>query len=524
MTRTDTTELTLAEAPGLSGRMLRGVERIGNRLPHPFFLFLILAGLVAVASAVAAGLGASTIDPATGDVVPIRSILSSEGLVYAVSTAIENFITFPPFGLIITVMLGIGVAERTGLLSTFMRATVLSAPKWAVTYVVVFVSLMGNLASDTAVIILPPLAAAAFLAAGRHPLAGFIASYAAVIAGFSANVVPAGTDVLMSGITTSAAQIVDPGAEVSVLANYYFFASSTVILSITITLVCQRFLEPKLGTYVPPETKLLPGAPTPDSDPKPVSSKERRALLIAAVAIVAYLAVLVVLLLLPGSALQGEDGAILRSPFMSSIPIFILFMFLIGGITYGVIAGTLTSWAQVPTMMTDAVKELVPFIVVIFTAAQAIAWFSWSQIGLLLATGGADAMEATGLGGIGGLMIFSVFVFVPALLLTSGSALWTLLAPIFVPMFMLNGVDPAYVQAAFRITDSASNPLVPMNPLLPVVLGLMQKWAPKGGLGTLFSLVMPFTIAIWGVWLLQLLVWGLFELPVGPGHSLMMGG
>ncbi|MGO2750238.1 MAG: AbgT family transporter [Pseudoclavibacter sp.] len=523
MPRTDTTELTLAEAPGLSGRMLRGVERVGNRLPHPFFLFLILAGLVAVASAIAAGLGATTLDPATDEIVPIRSILSPEGLVYAVSSAIENFVTFPPFGLIITVMLGIGVAERTGLLSTFMRAAVLSAPKWSVTFVVVFVSLMGNLASDSAMVILPPLAAAAFLAAGRHPLAGFITSYAAVVAGFSANIVPAGTDVLMSGITTSAAQIVDPGAEVSVVANYYFFATSTIILSVVITFVCQRFLEPKLGTFVP-NTDALPSALTPDTDPQPVTRKERRALFVAAFAIVTYLAILAILLLLPGSALQGEGGEILRSPFMSSIPIFILFLFLIGGVTYGVASGTLTTWGQVPSMMTDAVKELVPFIVVIFTAAQAIAWFSWSELGLLIATGGATAMEATGLGGIGGLMIFSLFVFLPALLLASGSALWTLLAPIFVPMFMLNGVDPAYVQAAFRITDSASNPLVPMNPMLPVVLGLMQKWAPKGGLGTLFSLVMPFTIAIWGVWLLQLLVWGIFDLPVGPGHTLMMGG
>lgn len=514
MARIDTTELTLGKARGLGGRALLTIERVGNRLPHPFYLFLILGAVVAVASAVMTVLGVTTIDPATGEVSPVKNLLSAEGLVYMATSAIDNFVTFPPFGLIITVMLGIGVAERTGLLGTAMRAAVLSAPKWAVTFVVVLVSLMGNLASDSAAVILPPLAAAAFLAAGRHPLAGFITSYAAVISGFSANVIPAGTDVLLSGITTSAAQIVDPDAQVSVVANYFFFATSTLILAVVITVVCQRFLEPRLAPYTEARTA---------DDVAAITPSERRGLIVAASAVAMYIAVLAALLFVPGSALRGEGGAILRSPFMDSVPVFLMLLFLIAGVAYGIAARVLTGWTQVPDMMVATVKDLVGFVVVIFTAAQAIAWFSWSRIGLVIATGGAELLENAGLGGIWGLMLFSLFVFVPALLLASGSALWTLLAPIFVPMFMLNGVDPAYVQAAFRITDSATNPLVPMNPMLPVILGLMQKWAPKGGLGTLFSLVMPFTFVIWGVWLLQLLVWGLLGLPVGPGHGLMIG-
>ncbi|MFC7432102.1 MULTISPECIES: AbgT family transporter [unclassified Agrococcus] len=507
-----TTTLTLADAKGVGGRILRGIERVGNRLPHPFYLFLIIAGLVAVASGIAALLGAETVDPATGDTVPIRSILSGEGAVYALTTAIENFVTFPPLGLIITVMLGIGVAERLGLLKAAMRGAVLAAPGWAVTFVVVLVSLMGNLASDSAMVILPPLAAAAFLAAGRHPLAGFAASYAAVVAGFSANVVPAGTDVLLSGITTSAAQIVDPEASVSPIANYFFMATSTLILAVVITVVCQRYVEPRLTPYA--------GGDADADASKPLEPVERRGLRVAAIATVVYLALVATVVLVPGSPLQGEGGQILRSPFMTALPIFILFLFLVAGVAFGLGARTLTKATDVPEHMAAAVKDLVPFIVVIFTAAQAIAWFNWSQLGLLIATSGAEAMEATGLGGVGGLVLFSLFCTLPALLLASGSALWTLLAPIFVPMFMLAGIDPAYVQAAFRITDSATNPLVPMNPMLPVVLGLLQRWEPKAGLGTLFSLVIPFTLVIWGVWLLQFVVWGLLGLPVGPGHGL----
>ena len=506
--------MTLADAKGVGGRILRGIERAGNKLPHPFFLFLILAGVVAVASTIAALLGAETTDPATGDPVAVKGILTGEGVAYAVTNAITNFVTFPPLGLIVTVMLGIGVAERLGLLQSAMRGAVLSAPKWAVTFVVVLVSLMGNLASDSAMVILPPLAAAAFLAAGRHPLAGFAASYAAVVAGFSANVIPAGTDVLLSGITTSAAQIVDPEALISPVANYYFMAVSTLLLAVAITLVCQRYVEPRLTPYL--------GDGSTGDESAPLTTEQRRGLKVAAIAVAVYLALLVTALLIPGSPLRGEGGAILSSPFMTGLPIFLLLLFLIAGIAYGKAAGTLERAREIPEHMTAAIRDLVPFIVVIFAAAQAIAWFTWSQLGLLIATAGAEGMEATGLGGIGGLVLFSIFTILPALLLTSGSALWTLLAPIFVPMFMLAGVDPAYVQAAFRITDSTTNPLVPMNPMLPVVLGLMQRWAPKGGLGTLFSLVIPFTLVIGVVWLLQFVAWGLLGLPVGPGHSLML--
>jgi len=271
----------------------------------------------------------------------------------------------------------------------------------------------------------------------------------------------------------------------------------------------------------------LPGVAREEVLPVEVLEVERydtddRRLTAAGIALVVFVALVATAALLPGSPLQGEGGQLLRSPFMDGLPIFLLLMFLTVGVVYGLVAGTLKSWSQVPEMMAASVRDLVPFIVVIFTAAQAIAWFGWSKLGLLVATSGADALGAAGLGGVGGLLLFSLFVIVPALLLASGSALWVLLAPIFVPMFMLNGIDPAAVQAAFRIADSATNTLVPMNPMLPVILGLMQRWAPKGGLGTLFSLVLPFTIVILVVWLLQFAVWGLAGLPFGPGHGLTL--
>ncbi|GLJ61405.1 p-aminobenzoyl-glutamate transporter [Microbacterium barkeri] len=505
--------MTLADARGLGGRVLRAIERVGNRLPHPLYLFLIVAGLVAAASAVAAAFGVTTTDPATGDEVAVQSILSVDGLGYVVGSAIENFVLFPPFGLVITVMLGIGVAERLGMLQAFMRAAVLSAPRWAVTFVVVVVSLMGNLASDSASLILPPLAAAAFLTAGRHPLAGFVASFSAVAAGFSANLVPAGTDVLLSGITTSAAQIVDPDAHVSVLSNWYFMSASTIVLAVVITIVCQVYVEPRLGTYS--------GVSDP-SDLEPMTSAQRKGLVAAALAGALTIALFATALLWPGSPLRGEGGAILRSPFMSNLPLFLMLFFLATAVSYGVTAGTLKSANDIPRMMVDSVRELAPFIVVMFAAAQAIAWFDWTNLGIVLATVGADGMAAAGIEGIWGLVLLSLFVIVPALLLSSGSALWTLLAPIFVPMFMLGGVDPAYVQAAFRITDSATNPLSPFYPMMPVVLGLMQRYAPKAGFGTLFSLILPFTVAVWITWTLLFIAWGLLGLPVGPSHSLML--
>ncbi|WP_349827229.1 AbgT family transporter [Brevibacterium litoralis] len=503
----------VAFGPDVRGltRVLAFIEKWGNKLPHPFYLFAIIAALIAVVSAIVSATGATTYDPATGDELPVKSLLSGEGAAYAFTSAIDNFVEFPPLGLIITVMLGIGLAERVGLLSTFMRGSVLAAPGWAVTFVVVLISLLGNLASDSAMVIVPPLAAVAFMVAGRHPLVGFGASYAAVTAGFSANLIPAGTDVLLSGITTSAAQLVDPEAVISPIANYYFMGVSTLLLAVSITLVT-GFVEKRLGTYTGDA----------EADSEQLRPEEKKGLLRAGLAILVYLAVLVLALLPAGSPFRGEEGAILRSPFMSSIPVFLMLLFLIAGVTYGITAKTLTAWDDVPRMMADAVKELVPFIVVIFTAAQAIAWFSWTNLGMLIATNGADFLESANLNGVGGLLIFALFVTLPGLMITSGSALWTLLAPIFVPMFMLAGVDPAATQAAFRITDSSTNTLVPMNPMIPVILGLMQKFEPRAGLGTLFSLILPFTAVIWIVWLLQFLVWGLLGLPVGPGHGIML--
>lgn len=506
-------ELAFKDAHGAGGRILGWIERVGNRLPHPFYIFVIIAALVAVASAIFNALGATITDPTTGEITPVQSLLSGEGAAYILTSVIDNFVSFPPLGLIITVMLGIGVAERVGLLDSFMKGAVLAAPKSAVTFVVVLVSMMSNLASDSASVILPPLAAAAFLAAGRNPLAGFTASYSAVVAGWSANFIPAGTDVLMSGITTTAAQIVDPEMEVSAVANWYFMSVSTVLLAIAVTVVCQVYVEPRLGPW---------GDHVSEPDVVGLTPVQKKGLTAAGITLAVYVAVLAASVLPSSSPLRGEGGAILKSPFMSSLPVFIMLAFLVVAVAYGLTARTLTAWDQIPHMMAEAVKDLVPFIVVIFVAAQAIAWFSWSNIGMLIAEAGAEGMRAAGLDGISGLVLFSLFVIIPALVLASGSSLWTLLAPIFVPMFMLNGTDPAYVQAAFRITDSATNRLVPLNPMLPVILGLLQRWAPKAGIGTLFSLVMPYTVVILTIWLIQLLVWGLLGLPVGPGHWLTL--
>ena len=496
-----------------TGRTLLFIEKVGNRLPHPFYLFLIVALIIVVASAISAAAGATAIDPQSGDRVPVRSLLSGEGIAYMVTSAIPNFVAFPPLGLILTVMLGIGLAERLGLMEALMRRSVASAPPRFMTFVIVVVCLLSNLASDSALLILPPLAAAAFLAAGRHPLAGFATAYTAVAAGFSANVVIAGTDVLMSGISTQAARIVDPDLHVSPLSNWFFMSASTLVLAVVITVVCHKIVEPRLGAYQ---------GPVEATATSEINADQRRGLRAAGVTALVVIALIAVAVAIPGSPLRGEHGSLLRSPFLEGLPLFILIFFVAAGVAYGRAAGTLKSWGEVPTIMAGSVKELAPFIVVIFAAAQAIAYFNWSGIGLVIATGGAELLQTLHLDGIWGLLIFSILVAIPALVIGSGSALWALIAPIAIPMFAVTGIDPAYVQAGFRLTDSATNPLVPMNPMLPVMLGMMQKYQPRAGLGTFFSLVLPFTFAVWGSWLLLFVIWGLLGLPVGPGHGLML--
>ncbi|MFS0786500.1 AbgT family transporter [Shouchella sp. 1P09AA] len=494
-------------------RILDTVERVGNKLPHPFMLFLYLAIAVIVFSAIIASLGVSFTHPGTGEETAVRSLVSAEGFMYILDSMISNFIGFTPLGLVLTMMLGIGLAQQVGLVETFIKSTILRAPTKLVTIAIVTTGIVGNIASDAAYVLIPPLGAMIFYALGRHPLAGMAAGFAGVGAGFTANFIPAGTDVLLSGISTEVVQTMEPGMVVHMTDNYYFMVASSIMLIIICTVITERVIEPRLGKFNPKY-----GAKEyVEQELDTVGPKESKALLISLAAGFVYFVIISFFIVPESGILRGEGGSIVPSPFISNIVPIILFLFLTVSIAYGVAAGVIKSTRDVPEMMAEAIKSMAGYIVLIFAAAQFIAYFDWSNIGVWIAVSGAEFLESVNMTGMGVIVAFIFLTTLLNLFIFSGSAQWALMAPVFIPLFMLLDYHPALVQLAYRIGDSSTSVITPMNPYVPMVLAFMKKYDSRAGFGTLFSIMLPYTLVILALWIVLFLIWTGFELPIGPG-------
>lgn len=495
-------------------RFLDGVERAGNRLPHPFMIFVYLAVFVVLLSWFVSLFGVSFEDPESGEMTGIQSMISAGGLEFVLTSTVTNFVEFPPLGLVITILLGIGLAQKCGLIETFMRKVIMGAPPRFVTYAIVFTGIIGSWASDAATVIIPPLAGIIFLSLGRHPLAGIAVGFASVSAGFNANLLIAGTDVLLAGISTEAAQTVSEGASVSPADNLFFINASVVLLTVVGAIVTERIVEPRLGEYR--------GAGS-GRQIEEIAPGQNRGLRNAGITALVFAVALVAAVLPPGSPLRGEGGAILESPFLDGVVVILLFFFIAVAIAYGTTVGTISSAADVPRLMGEAVKDLSGLIVLFFAAAQFIAYFEYSNLATWLAVSGAQFLESIDLTGLPIILAFILLVAVLNLLITSGSAQWSIMAPIFVPLFLLLNYDPAYTQLAFRIADSSTNIITPLNVFVPVVLGFMQEYDEDAGFGTLFSLMLPFTIFYLISWTALFIVWNLLGLPIGPGVDQQAG-
>lgn len=493
-------------------RFLDFVERVGNRLPHPATLFALFAFSVLIASWIFAQLDYTAVHPGTGEVIHPANLLSPAGLRRIVTGLVPNFTGFVPLGTVLVAMLGVGVAERSGLLGAALRALVLAAPRRLVTLVVVFSGVLSNAASEAGYVILIPLAAVVFLAFGRHPLAGMAAAFAGVSGGYSANLVLGTVDPLLAGISTEMARIVDPRYEVNPAANYYFMAASTLLVTLICTLVTEKIVEPRLGSYGG-ET-LTVERPT---------SVERRGLWAAAAAFAVF-ALLVVLSVAPrGGVLRNPaTGGILDSPFLSGIVTVIFLMFLIPGLAYGLATGSIRRDADVIDAMGKTMSTLGVYIVLVFFAAQFVAFFGWTHLGIITAIKGAALLKAAGLTGIPLMVAFVGVAAFMNLFMGSASAKWAILAPVFVPMFMLLGYTPELTQAAYRIGDSATNVITPMMSYFALIVAFAQKYDKNAGIGTIIAMMLPYTAALLVGWTLLLVLWMAAGWPVGPGAELFL--
>jgi aminobenzoyl-glutamate transport protein len=491
-------------------RFLAIVERGGNALPNPATLFLLFALAVIVASDLAARSGLAAVHPGTGKPLLPVSLLTVEGLHRILTQMVTNFTGFAPLGTVLVSLLGIGIAEASGLIGAAMRLLVLSAPKRLLTWVVVFAGIMSNVGSEIGYVLLVPLAGLIFAAAGRHPIAGLAAAFAGVSGGYSANLLLGTVDPLLAGLTQEAAGIVQPDALVSPACNYYFMVASTFVLTAVGALVTERLVEPRLGPWKPAAGE---GAERLEA----LSAAERRGLA-AALAALAVLAALLLWGTVPadGFLRDPETGSLLHSPFMSGIVALIFLGGAAGGLAYGFAAGTIRSDGEAVKGMSKSMETLGGYLVLVFFAAQFVAYFNWTNLGLIFAVKGAEALKASGLGGIPlilGFVLLSAFL---NLFMGSASAKWALMAPVFVPMFLLLGYDAALTQAAYRVGDSTTNIISPMMSYFALIISFFQRYDRSAGIGTLIATMLPYSFAFLVVWCVVLVAWMMLRLPFGP--------
>ena len=381
-------------------RFLDGVERVGNKLPDPFILFIILSLIVIAISWVASMFNASVIHPGTGEELAIKNLASGEGLQFMLTSTLTNFTGFAPLGLVLVMMFGIGLAEKVGLLDHAIRKTILQSPPKLVTYTVVFVGIIGNIVSDASIVLIPPLAAYVFHKMGRHPLAGLAAGFAGAGAGFTANLFIAGTDVLLSGIATEAAQIMDANFVVTPVDNWYFNIVSVFLLTLVGGLITTRIIEPRLGNYQNGDIQIDDREELPDAD---------KGLRNAGIAGLIYIALIVLVIMLPNSPLRNEEGGLVPSPFISGIVPILLLFFVTMGCVYGITVGKIKSSKDISRYMAESVKELSGYIVLVFAIAQFIAYFNWSNLGIWIAVNGAEFLQDINFTGIGLIVAYSLF-------------------------------------------------------------------------------------------------------------------
>lgn len=491
-------------------RALDAIERLGNRLPDPTTLFVLFAVIVVVASSLAARAGTWVTHPGTGERVAALDLLNAAGLRRMLGQAVSNFAAFPPLGTVLTTMIGAGVCEKSGLFAALLRQVTRSVPRSALTAALVFAGVNASAAGDAGIVVLTPLGALLFAGVGRHPLAGLVTAFVGVTGGFSANLVITTLDPLLAGLTETGARIVDPRYRVEATANYYFMIASTFLLTAIGTIVTHRWVEPRLGKWTPP-----PGLELDSGELGPLSPRERRGV-VWALSSVAVLGALLLAATVPaGAPLRTPSGGL--TPFFDGLVAIVTLAFLVPGTVYGIAVGRIRSDKDLAQMAADSLATMASYIVLAFAAAQFVAYFAWSNLGLILAVNGADVVRAMGLTGAPLIVAFIVVSAGVDLLIASASAKWAALATVFVPMFMLLGYSPELVQAAYRVGDSISNPITPLMPYFPLVITFARRYDPKCGLGTLIASTLPYSIAFGIGWSALLGVWVSLDLPLGPG-------
>lgn len=524
-------------------RALSALERAGNRLPHPFWLFVILSLLLGAVSAVLSVANVQVTLPSTGETAAVRNLFSVEGATFAIESALTNYAEFPPLATIVVVLLGVSIAERSGLLTALLRGTVGKLPVGWLTFAIALSSMIAHVMSDSAYLIMMPLGALAFRTAGRSPLLGLMVAYAATAVGFNVSPLVTPQDAIRSTLSMAAARIVDQSYTITPLATYFFTAASSIVLSAAIALIVDKVLarRPEFGADTLEQdfrtadhlfnnttgssnnatgssnntrgAESAPGGYTIE-----MSATDVRALWTTGVVCSVCIAGIAAMLL-PGSPFLGEDGSIVQSMVVENVAVFISAIFGLLGIVYGRITGAIPSLGEVPVAMAEGVRSLVPVLVLFFAVAQFLAYFTWTNIGSVISVHGAELLRSLQVPHLALLLIIVLAISCLNILITSGSAMWSILAPVVIPMTMYLGMRPETAMAAFMIGDSVTNCVTPLNGYFVLALGFVQQFRKGAGVGTLLSFTVPVAVVVLVVWTAFFAIWYQAGIPLGPGVS-----
>lgn len=486
---------------------MKKIEKIGNALPHPVYIFVFLISIVIIMSGIIGG--KEITNPSDGSDIVIKSLLSRDGFIWFLTGAVKNFIEFPPLGMVLVTALGIGIAEETGLMKIILITAIEKSPKSLVTPIVLFIAIMGNMAGSAAFVIIPPLGALIFKSVGKHPLGGLATGFIGVAGGLSANLLITPTDVVNSGITQAVVEGIGSDLPVNPAINWYFMIASTVVLTIVGTIVIEKVTLPSLGEY----KEIVPL----DEEKHILSNREVKGLKLAMFTAILYIVIIALTIVPQNGILRSDTGTIVPSPFLDSMILILTGLFLFPAIAYGKSVGTIQCSMDLIHMFEKSMNSFSSFIVMCFFAAQFVEAFAYTNFGAVISSVGANAISKSGFVGIPMIIIFILFTAFVDFFIGILSAKWALLAPIFVPMFMQLGLSPYFTQAAFRIGDSITNPISPLEAFMPLMITYTQKYDKKAGLGTIITLMLPLSIAFLISWTLLLIVWYWLKLPLGPG-------
>lgn len=503
---------------GVINYFLDFIEKQGNKLPHPVTLFVIFSIIVIICSVIASYFQAAVtlqqLDSQTGKIVTItvqaKSLLDAEGIRFIFEKAVTNFTGFAPVGIVLVAMMGVAAADGSGLLKAMLRKFLLNVSPKFVTAALIFTGVMSHVASDAGYVVVIPLGALVYQRLGRNPMAGIAVSFFAVSGGYGANMLLGSIDPLLGGLSTLGAKIINPAYQVTPVANYYFMCVSTFLVMAVGTIINDKWVEPRLGKFA-------------DTDAaekfEELTADERRGLSYAFLAFIVSVIILLLLVLPENAILRNpKDGGVLTdSPFINSIVIIVTLLFFFPGLFYGIGAKTVKNDKEFVNMIGGIIGTLGGYLVLTFVAAQFVAYFKYSNLGVILAVNGAEAIKTTGIVGIPLLVLFVLLSSIINLFIGSTVTKWAIMAPVFVPMFMMLNLPPEYTQLAYRIGDSATHIISPLMPFFAIVLALAERYDKNIGIGSLVSMMMPYSIAILICWIMFMVVWMILGLPIGPG-------